>query len=139
MVADALKIGQHIRPYKADLDAAQPLLHAQNMAGTQLLLEAVYDLLKRLDLCGNDGIILRECADCKVKRLAYCGGDHVVFAQRGLGQGQVLLTQLLRRAENIDRMVGDALKVTDGFKYRGRLLAFRAAHLSRADLDEIAA
>ena len=51
----------------------------------------------------------------------------------------MLIAQLLRRAENVYRMVGDALKVTDGFEDSGRLLALGASHLGRADLDKVAA
>ena len=85
MVTYPLKIRQHIRPDKADLYTAFPLLHTQDMTGTKLFLQTVNDLFERLDLSGNSGIVIGKCPRGKLERLAYSRGDNVVLPQCRLG------------------------------------------------------
>ena len=47
MVRGALQISEQIRPYKARVYGTYPLLQTKYVTGAQLLLEIVYDLLKR--------------------------------------------------------------------------------------------
>lgn len=55
-----------------------------------------------------------ERAQREVEDLPDGGGEHVVFARGGGGEGERLAAQLLGGFENVHGMVGNALKVPDG-------------------------
>ena len=47
--------------------------------------------------------------------------------------------QLLRRGQHVDRVIGDPLKIADGFQQLCGLLAVLLAHLLGAELDQVGA
>ena len=91
-----------------------PLLHPQDVARAHLLLERVDDLFEWLDQLGDGDVLPLERAQREVEDLPDGGGEHVVFARGGGGEGERLAAQLLGGFENVHGMVGNALKVPDG-------------------------
>ena len=114
VVGRALQVGQEVGEHKAGLNAARALLHAQDMARAHLLFERVDDLLQRLDLLCGSGILTGKSLERERKDLADGGGEHGQLVERAAGEGESLSLQLLCGGENVDRMVGDALKIADG-------------------------
>ena len=111
---------------EARLDAALSLLHAQDVAGAQLLLQIVDDLLQRLHLPRQRHVSSRKASDDMVRISVHGGGEDVTA--RGVAASlkrKLLVPQLLGRFQHVHGVVGDALEVADGLQQLGGLLAVR--------------
>ena len=109
------------------------------MTRAHLLFERVDDLLERLHLRGDVVVAALKGLEREREDLADSGGDGDELIFRIGGKGEVFARHLLGGGENVDGVVGDALKVADGLQKLGRFLALGAAQLLRAELDKIGA
>ena len=114
VVGGAFQIREQVGEDEARLDAALALLHSQDVARAHLLFERVDDLLERLDLRGDGRIMALEGLEREREDLADGGSDGGKLVFRAGGEGETLARHLLGGSEDVDGVVGDALKVADG-------------------------
>ena len=80
--------------------------------------KAVHDLLKRFDLGGGVAVPVLESVHRAVEDVLHGGFQHREVVQRLGAETDVLVADLARGLGQVDRVVGDALKVADGVQQR---------------------
>ena len=118
VVGDALIVGQQIVQHKAVLDRAGTGLQAGDVAALDLAHKTVHDLLQRLDLFGGVGVALLEGIDRAVHDVLHSGLKHAQVAKGLVTEFDRLVADLLSRLDQVDGMVGDALKIADRVQQR---------------------
>ena len=139
VVGDALIVGQQIVQHKAVLDRAGTGLQAGDVAALDLAHKAVHDLLQRLDLFGGVGVALLEGIDRAVHDVLHGGLKHAQVAEGLVTEFDRLVADLLGRLDQVDGMVGDALKIADRVQQRvdGAVVVHR--EMLGAQLDKVGA
>ena len=139
VVGRALETGEKIGEDEAELNAAPALLQTPDVARAHRFLELIDDLLERLDLGGDGAVVFLEASEGQIENFADRPGEHRKFGDGARRECEILVAQLLGGFERVDGVVGDALKIADGFQKSGGLFAFRSTHLLGAELYEIGA
>ena len=69
----------------------------------------------RLDLGGDGAVVLLKARKGKIENFADRPGEHRKFGDGARRECEILVAQLLGGFERVDGVVGDALKIADGF------------------------
>ena len=120
VIRDALIICDHILKDQSKLDRTLAFAQPTNVSLFQLNIQTVDYLLKRLDLSCLIQIPQRERFHRLIHNITECIGKHLQFFYRFLRKLQFLLMHLRRGIREVDRMIRDALKVTDTVKQNGQ-------------------
>ena len=75
VVSCSFEVCKKVRPYKANLDGAVPLLKADYVAAAHLLFESVNNLLKRLNLLCSFKVIFKKRFKGKVDDFFNCAKE----------------------------------------------------------------
>ena len=113
MVGDTLEVGKYIRENEAVLNSALALLESDYVIELDLIAKIVYYLLKGIYLCRRVKIVIRKGAVGKREYIAYRAAKNAELLDRIFGEGYLLILELLAGLNDIDRVVGDTLVVTD--------------------------
>lgn len=129
-VGHALIVREQVVEDEAELQRADALLQAADVAALELVAQAVHNLLERLHPPGEVQVVLREGADSDGDDLADGRFHHVQLMLRLRRKGDVLLMQLAAGLRDVERVVGDTLKVRDRMQELRDILVLpgRAAH-----------
>ena len=109
------------------------------MTAADLLREKVHSLLQRFHLPSHLGIVRLEAAQGAVQQILQQGGQHIHLFPGNGGEGQLLFMKLLGGFLQVQSMVADALKVSDGVKQAGDGAHIGGGGAVLRDLDQIAA
>ena len=139
MVAHTLGIVQQIVEDEAELDGALAALEPPDVTAADLLREKVHSLLQRFHLPSHLGIVRLEAAQGAVQQILQQGGQHIHLFPGNGGEGQLLFMKLLGGFLQVQSMVADALKVSDGVKQAGDGAHIGGGGAVLRDLDQIAA
>ena len=137
MVGHPLQAGQQVRPDKAQFNGTFPFLQPQNMPVPQLLLQGIHHLLQRLHFGSQRRVVLEEGVQRQVHHFSHRRGE---YRQLLLGvdrEAQALVADFLCRLHQVDRMVGDPLKVPNDVQKLRRLPAVRRIQIRPAQLHQI--
>ena len=137
VVGDALHVVQHVQEHHAGVDGAHAVLQAADVLVAQALHHHVDHLFQRLHLHGLLGVVA-------LKGLAGHGQDalHGLFQQDefllgALGEGGLLLVQLLGLFHDVHGIVADALELGDKVQQLGHGMALVIAQLLIGHLNKV--
>ena len=136
MVGHAFQICQQIGQHEACGQRAFAALETGDVIRTQLVLQLVDDLLQRLDLPRKRQIVLQERPARQIDDLAHGVQHRLQLLLCGVCERNALLLQLLRRFDNIDGVVCNALKIADQMQQLRRFHAVLLAHRLRGQMYE---
>ena len=113
MVGNTLVVRQQVRQDEARPDRAFAELQALDVRALGLRDQNVNDLLQRLDVDRQRAVGFAEGADRHFQNLVHRVRQVADLRLRVLGEGDLLLLDLLRALEQIDRVVAQTLEVAD--------------------------
>ena len=139
MVGHTLEVGEDIREDKAVLDCALTLLESDDVIELDLIAQIVNHLLERLDLCRSLKIVVDKCDVREVEDLLYRTAKYGDLLGSIVGEGYLLISELLTGLNNVYCVVGDTLIVTDYVEELGNLLRVTGVGGVRGNLDKVGA
>ena len=113
MVGNTLEVGENIRKDEPVFNCTLTLLKSDDVSHLDLVTQIVNHLLKRIDLCGNVKVVLRLGAVGQLKYIVDRSAENAKLLDRLVREGDLFISQLLAGLNNIDRVVGYTLIVTD--------------------------
>ena len=137
MVADPLKAGKKIRPYKAGFNRALPAFQTDDMAVSEGGSEVVHHLLQRLHVIGKRHVFLHESPLGQRQRFLHCQAKDVQLGFGRAGKFNSLFPQFLRRLYDVYSVVGYPLQIPDRFQQFGDGCAVPVRNLILAQAGKI--
>ena len=121
VVRDTLVACKQVCLNEACLDGAFACLQAVDMVALCLRDQLVNDLLQRLNMLCQGAVVGSKCLDCKLQNLGNGFLQGIQFSRCFGGEGDLLVVDLFCALLQLNCVVTQTLKVTDGVQELGNL------------------
>ena len=139
MVGDTLAVGEQVVERKAVVQRADAVLQTVDVVHLQLVAEVVDQFLQRLHAVGQINVVVHERVNGDGQDLRHGGDHHAQLARALRREMQLFVMHFLGGLGDVQRVVADALEVTDGMQILGHVGGLVRVELLARDLDEVGA